>query len=489
MAVSIREFGAPRRPARPYDVGVSPTRPARARAILAATLVATAFGATPGRAEEDPRPEAPPDTGVPGPLLTRGVRPTGLATRACSLSLPLCVHADAPALAREVLAAAERAFRGLVHVLDLPPPDASLETGAWDLFVVRGVLAPGEESATRLEWRDTRAAYDRAQGFTLVDASLRGCRLDAAVARGLADAIRLRVAPAIDEGSARAQTTYLASLLTPCRAAIAADAAHAFQSRPEECVADARVGARARDVETDGLSSPAARLFSEGASLFYARTEWAYARRPGSLLWSTWALVPTKTAPDAPRLHDEPDTFDLLRKSFEGALYSGSTIHDLMLDFGVARAFFGSADDGAHLPESATLGDAARVPLEWDVDWPATPRRYRQRTPVAPTGASYLRVSLRGAPKGARLRVETEWEEHALFRWAIVKVDAAGKEVGRLAIPTRERATDAQMTVVDLSGAEHVLLVGVNVGDPAYRFDPDDGVWEPHGWLVTIAAE
>jgi hypothetical protein len=34
-----------------------------------------------------------------------------------------------------------------------------------------------------------------------------------------------------------------------------------------------------------------------------------------------------------------------------------------------------------------------------------------------------------------------------------------------------------------------VLLVGVNAGDPAYAFDPDEAVWEPHGWLVTLASE
>ncbi|CAN5899929.1 hypothetical protein BH11MYX4_BH11MYX4_46510 [soil metagenome] len=58
-----------------------------------------------------------------------------------------------------------------------------------------------------------------------------------------------------------------------------------------------------------------------------------------------------------------------------------------------------------------------------------------------------------------------------------------------MAIPTRERATEAQMTLVDVDGVDRIMLVGVNVGDPAYRFDPDDEVWEPHGWLVTLAEE
>ena len=38
---------------------------------------------------------------------------------------------------------------------------------------------------------------------------------------------------------------------------------------------------------------------------------------------------------------------------------------------------------------------------------------------------------------------------------------------------------------------DHVswCVVGVNVGDPSYRFDPDDEEWEPHSWLLTLAEE
>jgi hypothetical protein len=43
--------------------------------------------------------------------------------------------------------------------------------------------------------------------------------------------------------------------------------------------------------------------------------------------------------------------------------------------------------------------------------------------------------------------------------------------------------------VVDVDRVASVLLVGVNVGDPLYPFDPDDAVWEPHGWTLTLASE
>ena len=106
-----------------------------------------------------------------------------------------------------------------------------------------------------------------------------------------------------------------------------------------------------------------------------------------------------------------------------------------------------------------------------------------------PTGSSYVVIHREGAKPGARLRVEIVWEEHALFRWAFVKLDREGHEIGRVPIAAKERATEAQMTLVDLDGVDRVLLVGTNVGDPAYAFDPDEAAWEPHSWLLTVAAE
>jgi hypothetical protein len=45
------------------------------------------------------------------------------------------------------------------------------------------------------------------------------------------------------------------------------------------------------------------------------------------------------------------------------------------------------------------------------------------------------------------------------------------------------------MTLFDLDGVARVLVVGSSAGDPHYPFDPDDRVWEPHGWIVSLASE
>jgi predicted RecA/RadA family phage recombinase len=461
---------------------------------LATPLPARAQNDPPAAAQDDEpeKPVPPPDTGTPGPWIAYASRPAlGPETKACSTRVPVCVHASAatrPRAVLDVVGAAERAWETLRGALRLAPPDVDPDELVYPVYLVDDASEPG---ATYVDARDVRSRIDRARGFTVLDANVRaGCILDALVARELARAALLRVAPATPAGIARAQTSYLAELVVPCAAALSAPAVAAFQSHPERAVCDARAGETGSAAEdgvharTDALSN----AFAEGAATFWSRIDWAYGRAPGSIVTASWALAPTMTDVGAARWHDEPDAFDVLRVSFKGALSTGSTLDDLLLDTAVARAFLGSADDGLHQVELRDLGDAARVALDWDLPWPARPVRVAPRAPVFPSGASYLVVRRAGAPPASRLRVEISWEQHALFRWAFVKLDAAGRELGRVPIPTRERATEAQMTLVDLEGVDRVLLVGVNVGDPSYRFDPDDEVWEPHSWLVTLAS-
>jgi hypothetical protein len=463
--------------------------------ILAAALagmLGSLVGASPARAEDDePAPVPPPDTGVPGPYVGYATRPAlQRETKACSMRVPVCVHASARVPGRTVLdvvSAAERAWETLEGALGLGRPDVDADDLAYHVYLVEGANEPG---VTRVSARDVRSTIDRARAFTVLDADLHaGCRLDALVAREIARADLARVAPATAEGIARAQTTYLAQLMVPCAFGLEADAAQVFQSRPERSVCDARafeVGTSPDEARTPTRASDA---FMEGAALFWARIDWAFGRAPASIVMASWALAPTMTEVGSQRWHDEPDAFDVLRVSFKNALSTGSTLDDLLLDSAVARAFMGSSDDGLHQLPTRTLGEGARVPFDWDLPWPTKPKRVAPRTAVYPGGASYLLIHRAGAPAGARLRVEIAWEEHALFRWAFVKLDAQGRELGRVPIPTRERATEAQMTLVDLDAVDRILLVGVNAGDPSYRFDPDDEIWEPHAWLVTLASE
>ena len=410
--------------------------------------------------------------------------------RACSFRHPLCVHASSGRAGKpragvvakaggatdEVLAwldAADRAWDTATGALDLPGPDASLESGALDLYLV-----PGEPEATRtlLDRRDVVSGFDRASAFALVGSGAhRGCGLDAAAARVVARAILFRVAPATDSGSALAESASQAKLIVACAPRLDTEIGY-FQDHPEVGLADPLAPTSESVAALNPgapLVSTASELYGRGASLFYDWLDARFGGYPGATLRALWALRPTLTPVGAARWNDEPDGFDVLRTTFKDALRTGSTIDDLWLDFAVARAFVPG------LP----------VRVEWSVAWPQAPRTLLSGWGVAPTGAAYVSVDCAKRPPGARLRFEAHWEEHARILWTLVRVDGAGHEMSRIAVPGPERGTDAQTTLVDLDGTARVLIVGSSAGDPLILFDPDDYRWETHGWTVSLGAE
>jgi len=302
--------------------------------------------------------------------------------------------------------------------------------------------------------------------------------MDAATAYGVARGIQLTMSPATDTGSARAQAQSLASGAVPCATGSAAGSVGLVQWHPELSFVDSLVSADA----------PLSASFSRGGSLFYSWLDEAYGQYPGAIVSTIWALTPTITASRAALWNNEPDGFDVLRKSFKDALSNGSDVTDLYLDFAVARAFQGSRSDGKHGFDLASLGDGGAVAFDWDVDFPEHARSLTTRRPLAPLGSGYFMVKTATA-QGARLRIEATWEEKARMRLAVVKLDAAGHELGRLGVGSLKKATNASITVADLTGVDRVLIVAVNAGDPAVQFDPDDMEWQPHAIIVSIAAE
>jgi hypothetical protein len=376
-------------------------------------------------------------------------------------------------LALEVLSSAERAWGVLTGPLSLPAPDTNPASGKVDVFLEDNV---DDVATAELAQRDVRSAIDRASALLRVAARSRpGCALDVAIARATARAILWRAAPALDEGTARAQTQYLAELVAPC-ASVPFEGGEEFQSHPERSIADTWPECDARMGE----------LFDRGAALAYGWLDWKYGVQPGAFILGTWALAATQTPPGAARWNAEPDAFDVFRETFRGSeslLPTGSP-DDFPLAVALARA---TLDTDA--PEAAALGPLARARRDWMIDWPDRPRGLSFPAGVAPTGASVVEVRCAGAPSGARLRLEATWEEHARMRWAFVRLNTGGKPMSTVLVPSAPKATDAQMTLVDLDGVASVLVVGANVGSWDESFDPEDEVWEPHGWKIILAAE
>jgi len=447
-ATSARERSAARRA----------RRSAPAVAVTAAIGVATSAGAVVGPlVGRAAAVEAVPGSAPVGPAggdvdLAAPPDEPG-ARRYVSLRHPVRVYAPPRVAATEALAAlaaADRVWDVVTGALSLPAPDGGLD-GTWDVYLVDHVAGGGD---ALVEERDPRARFDRAVTFAVVERSIApGCGLDLALARALARAVLARFAPATDRGSARAQSEALARLVVPC-ADPGADTLE-FQAHPERAIVD-----------------PSSGEFDRGASVFFSWLDARFARQPGSLVAGLWALAPTRTPPDAQRWSATPTGFDVLRESLKGAFGPGPTLDELFAGFSVERT---------------TLEPGPR--LAWQVPWPSQARRLASPEPVWPTGASYVVVDHAGAPPGAKLRLEAQWEDYGRMRWAVVKLDAAGRAMAVLTVTSLDRGTRTSMTVESLDDVARVAIVGTNVGSTEHAFDPHQGEWEPHGWLLTIAPE
>jgi hypothetical protein len=409
-----------------------------------------------------------------GPAIDlRTSRPAGAATwpRACSFRHPICVHGEARA-GVDVLASADRAWDVETGALTLPAPDAG-STGAYDIYLAPDVIGGGQ---TYLDARDAAARFDRASAFSVVDRSVpHGCALDAVVARELARASLFRVAPATGEATARAQTELVADLVAPCAAGDVIGPT-LFQRFDFRAIFDPLREANASIADD----------YERGAALFYGWLDSVYTEAPGGMIRAMWALAPTETALGAWHWRGRPDTWDVLTNTFKGRMGATMTIDDLLVEFAVARAFFGKGGDD-DFAELAALGDAAEARFDWDVPWPTAPRSVASPNAVGPTGSAY--VAVRHPPKGASLYVGAQWEEHARMRWTVVKVRASGEPYATLPIIGFDRGTSAWLKVDNLDDADSLLIVGVNLGDPWFAFDVDDEVFTPHGWIVKLAPQ
>jgi hypothetical protein len=387
-----------------------------------------------------------------GPPISTELRPDAARPwpRACSLHKPVCLRA-APGTPRRVqlaaIAAADRAWDTVTGLLHAPAPEGPLGD-PWDVYLVDAVR--GESRAVPDE-RDPRSRVDRESTFALVDRGIpTGCPLDFALARAIAEGALWRAAPATDIATARAQSDAVARLATPCAPPPEDDAA--FQAAPGRCL-------------LDSTSVP----FDHGAGLFVDWVDATFSAEPGAVVVGAWALAATRTEPASWRWSGAPTPFDVLRVSLRNALGPDTTFDDVLLKFAEARA---------------TL--SPRPALAWSIPWPTQARRLAPAEPVAPTGISYVRVDRALAPAGARLRLEAQWEDFARMRWVVLKRDAADKTLAELVVTSTDRATAASMTVEGLDRVDHLLIVVQNLGSTEHPFYPNQGEWEPHGWLLTL---
>jgi hypothetical protein len=422
------------------------------------------------RIETDPRLPV-------GSRFTATVRPKS-AGRACSDRLPLCVHATAGAgdvtAVLGALSALEAAYDKLVVALRLPPPlgdDGAGGSDALDLYL----LAADTESPAydRLHVAPSGvhpgasvAGFDRAAAFCTVMAD-GGALVERASAICVAEAIALRLDPAETPHARRAFATALWwTVGLPTTADF--EAIHAVQSVPARALSTVELGAT-----------------SEGSAVFFSYLEEKLgAGDPGTLATSLFSASAQRLEANATSWQNEPDTYDVLRHTLEE---SKPRVANLFGDLAVARGFVGGSGDGTCLRELAWSGSFGAPRFDWVLPFASLPRRVRL-TPVEPTGAALVWVDLAGAPPGAPLGFQAEWEPPAQFQWVLVRVGADGQELGRVEVPFQQKETSVEARLVDIGDAKGVLIAGAHIEevDGDHPFDPDVAPFEPHGAMVYV---
>jgi hypothetical protein len=424
---------------------------------------------------EEPPPERPIETDprlpVGSSIEVRG-RPAAGA-RACSFRAPVCVHPTAGVSETSVLAALdalEVAWERLIGALGLPAPLPDAGRGGSDALDV--YLVPSERTAPAFERVRVHAearrfgGFDAAPGFCVL-AEVAGVLAERAATLCLGEAVALRLDPGETPHTRRAFATEL-WWITGAPTSLDFEAVDAVQRVPWRAVLDRDLGDR-----------------SEGSAMFFDFLEWSLGvGSPGTLAAALLSASAQTTPAAAAVWHNEPDTYDVLLHTLDE---NEQRLADAFGDFAIARAFGGERDDGQHPLPLEWAGAYGAPAIDWTLTFSKLPKRVRL-TPLEPTGAAFVLLDLEGERAGATLGFQAEWEPPAEFRFELVKLDAAGNELGRIEVPFQERERKVEARIVDLAGVESVLVVGTHLErvDIDHPFDPDVAPFEPHAALVYL---
>ncbi len=379
----------------------------------------------------------------------------------------VCVHllgADAASerAGLDLLQSASSALAGL-RALRLPSPLVDVLGGDGRLDVYLDPMAEGPRAfldAGTASW-----AFDRGTGFVIAPALGGGCVHRQALARSVAEAMLAGQDAALEPNAKRMLAGHLSVLTAPCAIA-EIEAVDTAQRAPERTFTGSL-----------GEPAPASFLFPWFLEDKYGTSE------PGKLTVALASISGQKTFLGA--LVDEPDMFDALRVTQQ---QNGTSVADTLLEFAVARAFVGSRSDDTHMIDVSRFGDAGRARIEWNVTFASLPRRLAPLRPIEPLGMSYVMVDTSAAAEGSELTLVAEWEAPVAFRWAVVKLDAQGAEIGRQEVSPVLGETKMEKSVRELKGVSHVLIVAMNEGEATRDepFDPGELREGARSYLLTV---
>ncbi|NUP05153.1 MAG: hypothetical protein HOW73_03730 [Polyangiaceae bacterium] len=421
--------------------------------------------------EEDVPLDLPAPVGLPRlestelPNAALRDRPATEARPRCDVHGVFCVHdARTDEEAAALLSVANGAL-ATYRALGLPrlPYDAPLGGDArTDIYVrdaepyANAFADPG--SAT--------SGFDEGTSFIVTPPLRPGCHDRQALAGAVARALLFGEDAALEPNAASMLGDYLAVRAEPCSLA-ELEAIDTAQRSPERTFTGER-----------GERGAASFLFPWFLEDRYGTGA------PGMLTFALAAISSQKTTKGP--LIDEPDVFDALRVTQRR---NRTSLAETLLEFAIHRAFIGSRSDETHMVDVAKYGDLGRVRIEWNVPYTSLPRTFKPLRPIEPLGATYLYIDLAGTNAESEITFVVDWEPPVGFRWAVVKIDESGSELGRKEYEPILGSSHLEATIRDLAGAKALLVVGINEGESRRDepFDPGRLREAAKSYVITFA--
>jgi hypothetical protein len=400
-------------------------------------------------------------------------RPEALTVRLDAVALPVHLHQPVAGSHRGTVRALHR-LRALETAystwLALGWPALPFDGGqggdiGFDMYVV-----PHERCADACSSADGPEPlrdFDAAQTYGLLADDLPDSALEACTLRALAAAALHAQDPAEAESWVRASAELLTWQYGP--AACERDHASDAQATPELGMLNADTASASAGVLWLAMESE--RLGSEPATLL--RNLWESTRQRSK------GLVP----PD--RLRGSPDLWEVLRQML---LAQHRQLDDELVEFGVARYFTGP---GARREQSpyrsfAALPSDAAVPISHELSSPQLPRHIRDAPALHELGSAYVRVQLTGTQQREQLKLWLRGELGPRWSLTAVRLDAAGREAGRVSAPAR--SIPSSYLPVALSAETTAVLVVITLL-PAEIPDADVRDDTRHAYELIVAAE
>jgi hypothetical protein len=385
---------------------------------------------------------------VPYPEDARPVLPLIL----CSIEQPLCVHA-APEQAADAAAWLVELEDATAIVAALgfpvPPPDAG-RGGTFDLDAYLAPPSSAELEVTEAAPRRASGEVDGPTGASLLDGATAYARVDPGVVPGQRAACAVE---AIAEAGLRGQDPSESRLASGAVASFVAylatgsygcvDRIEVVQLAPEQGLARS---------DADALTTLQLALL-----LISKRHDGG----DGAFIRDVWQLARQKS-PQVDAMRVSPSFFEALDRALKN---SGESLDQIAEEVGVARYFATRGDRDGGRSALPALPASTSVPIVSIEPYAELPAHLPVHEPLlGPLGSAYARIDTSSAPPGSRLDVWLRYDLGPKLVLTAVRLDADGREVGRMTAPAR-KVPQSFLPIELEAGTASVLLVVTALAD------------------------